>query len=259
LPYTAKWFDRPVPSLKNNLGWAGAGSVLAVSLAIGGKTGVTNALEGENGMWRMAGSDRWDLREALFDRPAVMRVGFKAYPACWHLQSFLKAFSILLEEIPAGHKVAEIVISGPPADEKFCKPEIKVATDTAFSLPAEFSLMMSGIEPGPKWAMVADGEEGDIVFQHRDLCHYRRSAERSLTVRTDRGAELQRSVAISNRADMSPEGLDEAGVLAKHERLAASTLKDGVADAFNSEEGAAHSRPIELYQAYHQVITDDLS
>src|SRR5690606_27475709 len=91
LPYVAKWYERPVPTLKNNLGWSAAAAVLSHGLAEAGARGIPRPLDGPAGMWLMAGSDRWRWNDTLADaEPAIQKVGFKRYPACWHLQSYLK-------------------------------------------------------------------------------------------------------------------------------------------------------------------------
>lgn len=227
-PYTAKWYERPVPALKNNLGWAAAGAVLATDLAIAGQTGVTHALDGDAGMWRMTGSDRWDLEKALGEKPAVLRVGFKHFPVCWHLQEYLKTFAAL--ETPAD-EIAEIVVTGEKAIEKFCDPVPAGTADIAFSLPAAFGLVLSGVEPGPRWDSPVDGS---AALRH--LVRYERADRRTIAIRTHRGTESGAEVGTSDSVDPAAWGLDEAGVVAKHERLTGPALRDAIATALRDPE-----------------------
>jgi len=242
LPYTAKWYDRPVPALKNNLGWAAAGAVLSVDLAMAGQTGVTNALDGDTGMWRMAGSDRWDLDQNLWVKPAVLRVGFKYFPACWHLQEFIKTFSSLLASIAPDDEVVDIVLTGPVEVEKFCRPEISGSADIAFSLPAAFSLLISKVVPGPLWDSVDDQSD---VLGYRDKFRYQCSASRGISLRTRSGLEFAAAVDVSDRFDLANWGLDESGVVNKHERLTDPMLRADTAAALalredSSADGVLH-------------------
>jgi len=256
LPYTAKWYERPVPSLKNNLGWAGAGAVLAADLAIAGKTGVTNPLEGDTAMWRMAGSDRWNLDPSLFDKVAVLRVGFKTYPVCWHLQEYLKTLSELLASMEPEDDVVELVLTGPKDVERFCQREIISPTDTAFSLPAAFSLLISGIEPGPQWAAFGEGDE---PLRYRSVFRFELSQERAISLGTRRGFKLKSAVVASNMNDLALGGLDDAGVVAKHERLADPELRAGAAIALATENPNKGGDPRQLYDALHQIIVRQLN
>lgn len=256
LPYTAKWYERPVPSLKNNLGWAGAGAVLATELAIAGKTGVTNAFEGDSAMWRMAGSDRWNLNQSLFEKAAVLRVGFKTYPVCWHLQEYLKTLAGLLAKMAPDDEIVELVLTGPKDIERFCQREIISPTDTAFSLPAAFSLLISGIEPGPQWA--AHGE-GDDALQHCDVFRFELSQDRTITLGTRHGFKLKSEVVANNMDDLALSGLDDAGVVAKHDRLVDPDLRIGASAALAREGSAACGDPAHLYSAFRQIVTSQLN
>lgn len=225
LPYVAKWYDRPVPALKNNMGWVAAGAVLSIELATAGLSGVTAPLDGDAGMWRMVGSDQWALNKHLLEKPAVLRVGFKHYPACWHLQEYLKAFSNLLGSIAPDDAVAEIVVKSPQEIEKFCPPDISGSADIAFSLPATLSLLTSGVEPGPLWDFF-DGSDTRHTFR------YERSERRTILVRTRGGVEMAADVSVNDSSDLAASGLDEDSVVAKHERLTEPLLRSEALAAF---------------------------
>jgi hypothetical protein len=255
LPYTGKWYERPVPSLKNNLGWAGAGAVMALSLAQAGKTGVTSALDGETGMWRMAGSDRWSFDDKLSEPPAVLRVGFKRYPACWHLQAYLTTFSRLLSSLELCEEIVEILVAGPASVEKFCRPEIVAPTDTAFSLPAAFSLLIERVEPGPIWASFADDAR---VLRHRDLFRYAASDAHSIVIRTASGRAVDAMLTEAGPVDLSSGGLDEAGVLAKFHALADPALRRG-AERLVAANSAGTEDAAPLYAAFREMMRELVS
>jgi 2-methylcitrate dehydratase PrpD len=242
LPYTAKWFERPVPGMKNNMGWAAAGAVLSTELVIEGQTGITNVLDGDAGMWRMAGSDRWNLDWNLFQKPGVLRAGFKHYPACWHLQEYLKKLSELLAAVKADDEIAKITLTGPQEMEKFCERSILASADIAFSLPVLFSLLISGVEAGPQWYSY---DQQDPTMRFRDMFHFERSDERSIRLQTRLGSELKVAVGASDLRDLAAWGLDEEGVLTKHKRLTESRIRDGAFDALSKRDAV----PDHLYRA----------
>jgi 2-methylcitrate dehydratase PrpD len=267
LPYTAKWYERPVPALKNNLGWVAAGAVLSTDLAIAGQTGVTNALDGDAGMWRMTGSDRWDLERSLHKKPAVLRVGFKQFPACWHLQEYLKTLSKLLMSVAPDDDVVEIVLAGPKEIERFCQPEILAPADIAFSLPATFSLLISRVEPGPEWDS-PDSHSDDL--RYRDVFRYERSEARSISLRMRNGSELNAAVDVSDpfdpvawgldeEGDPAAWGLDEEGVLAKHKRLTDAVLRtDAAAALVAGNPLSPGSVPDRLYSSIDRTMVNQI-
>lgn len=255
LPYTAKWYERPVPSLKNNLGWAGAGAVLATDLASAGKCGVTNPLEGPSAMWRMAGSDRFSLDPALFEKAVVLRTGFKAFPVCWHLQQYLKTMSGLFCSVEQGDQVVQILLSGPQDVERFCEREIVSPTDIAFSLPAAFSLVIAGVEPGPEWAAYGEGDE---KLRFRDIFRFALSDDRSIELRTKRGSTLRSPVEAANMHDLATGGLGDDEVLAKHERLTDPALRAGAATALRRGASGEGGDPAQLYEVLSSIMAKQL-
>jgi len=257
LPYTTKGYELPVPALKNNLGWAAAGAVLATDLAIAGEeTYVTNALDGVIGRWHVPGSDDWDLEQHLNEKPAVLRVGFKHFPVCWHLQEYLKALSGLLVSIPQEDEVVEIVLSGPQEIEKFCQHDLIGSTDIAFNLPAAFSLLISRVEPGPEWDAVDDRSD---TLRYRDVFRYECSEIRSIYLRTRAGLELNATVDVEDLSDPAAQGLDQDGVLAKHKRLTHPILRSEAATALATVTPlSAGGVPHDLYSLISRIMMNSV-
>lgn len=252
VPYTAKWYERPVPGMKNNIGWIAAGAVLAVNLALEGQTGITQPLEGDKGFWRMAGSDCWVFNEdVLGNSPAVLRTGFKHYPACWHTQEYLKTFSTLLAQVGAEDDVLDIVIFATPDIEKFCDRNLIGTADVAFSLPAMLELLIAGIEPGPLWASHKP-QYVERGFQ------YVRSDERQILIKTRKGRELTAPVELNSLSDGAGNGLDYEGVLAKFRRLAPTDIQLAVLPLLcleNSDEaGAGPDVLVQLYESIFRLV-----
>lgn len=219
VPYTAKWYQRPVPAMKNNMGWIAGGAVHAVNLAMTGQTGVTDALDGDKGLWRMLGSDQWQLTESILSRkPAVLRTGFKEYPSCWHTQEHLKALSSLRSGLDSDDRVTDIVVSGPADVEKFCHSELHGTADIAFSFPALFQRLLEGLEPGPAWESL-NRPPADFNFR------YSQSEERTIEVKTKKGRSFTGSILKKYSADMAEFGLGDEKVIAKFDRWAHPTLR----------------------------------
>ena len=244
IPYTGKWYERPVPAVKNNMGWIAAGAVMSIGLAEAGQTGVTRPLEGDAGMWRMAGSDRWALNEALSASPAVLRVGFKRYPSCWHTQEYLKTFAGLLERLEPGDGVASVLLEAPADMEKFCRRELVGPADVAFSLPALFGKLADGIEPGPLWESV-DGSNKEISFEYR-------GAETAwVHLQTRRGRAISAAVALHDLSDLASSGLSDGEVVAKFDRLVDAPMHAAVLGFLGDEADAGT-----FYRVMGQSIMD---
>jgi 2-methylcitrate dehydratase PrpD len=222
LPYTAKWYERPVPSLKNNLGWAAAGGVLSVQLAVEGQIGVTRPLEGAAGMWRMTGSDRWEPDLKVLEKAGVLRAGFKEYPACWHIQEYLKATASIIRILAPDERVASVRVIGPMDVERFASRDVHSTADIAFSLPATISLLAKGVEPGPAWDRFRPGAPELSLI---DRVHFERSTWRSVSVRTTAGRTIERVVARGEGIDLAEHGLSDQAVLAKHHRWADPAIR----------------------------------
>lgn len=248
LPYTAKWYERPVPAMKNNKGWIAGGAVHAINLLIAGQTGVTNVLDGEAGMWRMVGSDQWAFTDELLQRaPAILRVGFKPFPGCWHTQEFLKTLSTLLGEVGRDVDITRIVVSGPADLEKFCNPKLLGTADIAFSLPALFGQLIAGMEPGPAWE--AGGAELHCKFE------FMLSTERSLLIETRAGNEYKKTVEWAYTSDLAASGLNDAGVADKFDRWALPSVGPDVRSLlFDGDPSTTNAASNPLYEYMSQSL-----
>ncbi|MCH6163806.1 MmgE/PrpD family protein [Streptomyces marispadix] len=223
VPYVAKWYERPVPSVKNNLGWSAASAVLAVDLADSGAVGLPDLLDGPAGFWLMAGSDRWRWDGTLAEttEPAVMRAGFKRFPACWHVQQYLVALQSVLRRADEGRSVRHIRIDGPLDLQKFAEPRISGPADVAFSIRTLSALLAGGVEPGPAWVRPdlvasASAPAGQVSVS--------RTRHRAVTVTFDDARVQHRTVPRSDSARPHPFGLTESEVRAKFDRLVSPLL-----------------------------------
>ena len=72
--------------VKNNYGACAEAGILSAVLAKRGFTGPPDILDGDEGFWRMYGSDRCDfdkMVDRLGEYHTVMDIGYKAHAACW--------------------------------------------------------------------------------------------------------------------------------------------------------------------------------
>lgn len=222
VPYLGKWYERPVPTVKNNLGWAAAIAVMSAELAEHGADGITDPLDGPRGFWRMAGSDRWEWAAPSADPPAVGRVGFKAYPACWHIQEPLGAVSGLLAEA-GGPAALTVTFGGPESLRRFMDWNPMGTADLAFSLPILTAPLVGGSElgtatlydPGLIEAATRRAENG-VRYEHDERVWVR--------ITDASGSELRTDIEEGDYFDPATRGLDVAGVEAKYDRLTTPVL-----------------------------------
>ncbi|MBB5788579.1 MmgE/PrpD family protein [Jiangella mangrovi] len=231
VPFVGQWYRRPMPTVKNNHGWVAAAGLLAADLERAGAGGLTAPLDGPEGFWAMAGSDRWDWAGVDADGgPAILRAGFKRYPACWRLQQYLTVADALLRD-GAGREPTHIEVSGPAGLRKFAEPHVRGPADVAFSLPTLVALLVLGVEPGPAW--VADravaGTRAVLGRVEVRLAH-----ERAVAVTFADGHRVVAVVPEDDYARPRDWGLDEEEAEAKFARLAAPVVGAAAAEGLRA-------------------------
>jgi len=225
VPYVGKWYERPVPTIKNNLGWASAAGVTAVELATRGASGVPDALDGPTGLWRMAGSDRWRWDAVRGTKNgALERVAFKRFPACWHLQQYLAVLETKVRAEVLGHgSEGAVIYAGPDEVRKFMDYDPAGSADIAFSLPTLTALVIDGCEPGVEWATAARyGSHG--MKQRARAVEFHLSATRWVATGGGTGLSSRHGVRVANYLDPAKWGLDHSEVGAKFDRLVGRRL-----------------------------------
>jgi 2-methylcitrate dehydratase PrpD len=160
LPNTQKWGwepeERPVHWVKEPTGWPAWTGTMAAILAQHGFIGNRYILDGENGFWIMAGSDRCDwnlMTEGLGSRFDVMEhVSIKPYPCCkWH-HSPLDCITELKERHdlqPDEIQAVIIYALGWLKRQEVYRPLSIV--DAEFSIPYTAAMVLLGKTPGPRW------------------------------------------------------------------------------------------------------------
>jgi 2-methylcitrate dehydratase PrpD len=208
-PFVGQWYQRPVPTVKNNHGWVAAAGLLASDLERSGAVGLPTPLDGSTGFWAMAGSDRWSWAETVaVEGPAILRVGFKRYPACWRLRQYLTVADALLRD---GRDIDRV--------------------DVAFSLRTLIALLALGVECGPAWV------DKQAIADTRSLAarvDVRLSDDRAVEVTCRDGTRRSAPVPEDDHSVPRDGGLDERQAEAKFARLAAPMIGAEAADGLRA-------------------------
>ncbi len=142
LPHDGKigWDEGRVSWVKDNVAWPAEGGLRAALLADRGFLATREILDGERGLWIMAGSDRCDFDRMMLDVGTafeVLRISLKPYPCCRWLHSTVDATRRLI----AAHElqVADIrgvtVRSMAPLVDWFQIRRPATMVDAEFSVP----------------------------------------------------------------------------------------------------------------------------
>ncbi len=174
VPTLRKWgfIDGKIQWLKNNFGWTSYGGVLSARLALMGFLADTTIMDGEDGFWIMASSDRCDyaaLREPL-DTWYTPMVHTKPYTACRHIHPTLDAVSAILAERDISPEDIESIEVGTffeVVENYGFLPS--VAFDVPFSAPFLISLLIHGIAPGAEWLNETYLKQGSILGTARKV------------------------------------------------------------------------------------------
>ena len=77
------WHDKSIAFVKDNVAWPAESGLRAALLAEKGYEGSESILDGNNGFWVMAGSDRCDFNSMMdFSQYQILGVSLKPYPCC---------------------------------------------------------------------------------------------------------------------------------------------------------------------------------
>ena len=160
LPCTQKWgwelAERPIHWVKEPTGWPCLIGALAAALAENGFIGNHYILDGSNGFWIMAGSDKCDYNKITAglgsDYTILSDMSFKPYACCRWQHAALDCINSIKNhhQLNPG-EIKEINIysfSWVKTQEVY---EMKSAVDAQFSIPFSAALVALGYKPGPGW------------------------------------------------------------------------------------------------------------
>jgi len=160
LPCTQKWgwdlAERPIHWVKEPTGWPCWTGTLAAILAGNGFIGNRYILDGENGFWIMAGSDRCDYQKMTDglgeDYLILSDMSFKPYSCCrWQHAALDCIAQIISEQRLKPEEISGIVINSFSWVKTQEVYEMKSPVDAQFCIPYTAAMVVSGIEPGPGW------------------------------------------------------------------------------------------------------------
>jgi 2-methylcitrate dehydratase PrpD len=160
LPNTQKWGwsldERPIHWVKEPTGWPAWTGTTAAILASHGFVGNNYILDGDNGFWIMAGSDRCDydaMTRGLGSQYEVLdNIAIKPYSSCRWQHATLDC----VRELKQQHDltlddVQEVVVHSFAwvKSQELYGPANMV--DAQFCIPYTVTMMLMGVHPGPAW------------------------------------------------------------------------------------------------------------
>jgi 2-methylcitrate dehydratase PrpD len=150
------WEERPLITLKDFNAPAAEAGVRAVQLHQCGAIGAKSVLDGDAGLWRMLGSDRFDaalLVDGVGSKWRLLRASVKPYPTCRWMHTALEALETLLQSHALGPtNIDEITVhtsASMARDLMDHAPQTMV--DAQFSLPFGLAAVAYAIRPFTRW------------------------------------------------------------------------------------------------------------
>ncbi len=161
------WERRPLVSLKDFVAPAAEAGMRAVRWHQAGLTGAHAVLDGDGGLWRMLGSDRFDaarFRAGLGTDWRLRDNAFKAYPACRWMHPVLEAFAATSGRIgwPPDAIAAVVVHGSSTLVRDFMDPAPATMVDAQFSLPYTLAALAHGLAPAAAWYAPTTLERPDL-------------------------------------------------------------------------------------------------
>ena len=171
LPNTQKWGwdsdERPIHWVKEPTGWPAWTGTTAAVLAANGFVGNRHILDGDNGFWIMAGSDRCDydkMTKGLGTEYDVNHIAIKPYSSCRWQHAALDCVSELKKDHgPDPEEIREVVIRSfawVKRHEVYGPTEM---VDAQFCIPYTVTMVLLGYHPGPAWYTDENLKSEDIL------------------------------------------------------------------------------------------------
>lgn len=157
VPSTKRVLSLPSSMIKNSNAWATRLGVEAALLAREGFTGIADVLDGDDGFWVIAGSDRCDwkiMREGLGSEYNILDTSYKPWSTCRWIHPILTALEeILSQERIKVDDIEKItcksfnLVSSYPYDNQ----EPSSMEDAWWSVPWAVAMQILGYKSGPEW------------------------------------------------------------------------------------------------------------
>lgn len=160
LPNTQKWgwdiSERPIHWVKEPTGWPSWTGTLAAVLAENGFVGNRYILDGENGFWIMAGSDRCDFKKMTaglgIDYIVMNDMSYKPYSCCRWQHPALDCIKIIKQRNNLQPEdIKEIIVNSFSWVKSQEVYEPVSIIDAQFCIPYTAAMVAMGYKPGPGW------------------------------------------------------------------------------------------------------------
>lgn len=157
LPHDGKfgWDEDRLSWVKDNVAWPAEGGLRAALLAERGFPATREILDGERGLWIMAGSDRCDferMTRGLGEEFELLRISLKPYPCCRWLHSTVDAVRhVMAEHGVEANEVGRVTVrSMAPLVDWFQTRRPASMVDAEFSAPHAVAMTLLR-RPRPEW------------------------------------------------------------------------------------------------------------
>lgn len=149
------WDRRPLMSLKDFNAPAAEAGVRAVQLHEVGFVGAKDVFDGQSGLWRMLGSDRFapDLLVGGLGRDLTLgQNAIKPYPTCRWMHAALEAFeTVVAQNDLAGRVERVMVLTSAGLARDFMDRSPRTTVDAQFSFPFAIAALSLGLAPAERW------------------------------------------------------------------------------------------------------------
>jgi 2-methylcitrate dehydratase PrpD len=162
LPHEGKigWEEGQLSWVKDNMAWPAEGGVRAALLAAEGFPATRTILDGDKGLWLMAGSDRCDpdrMTRGLGGDYELLRVSLKPYPCCRWIHSTLDAVrELVIEHGIRPDGVERVTVHGIESfRDWFHSRRPATLVDAEFSVPHAVAMVLLD-RPRSEWWQAAN-------------------------------------------------------------------------------------------------------
>lgn len=169
LPHDGKigYDETQVSWVKDNVAWPAEGGLRAALLAERGFAATHEILDGERGLWIMAGSDRCDfdrMTRGLGTEFDLLGISLKPYPCCRWLHSTVDALrQVITEHRVEPREVRRVTVrSMAPLVDWFQIRRPSTMVDAEFSVPHAVAMTLLG-RPRPDWWLEANRTDPDVL------------------------------------------------------------------------------------------------
>jgi len=173
-----KWYNSPPAALTKYLmaGWVAQAEVTAALLAQEGYIGVSDVLDGEDGFWKVSGSQRWAPEKTiagLGQKWYFAEVDYKPYPCCKAMHTGLDCLLGIMEEKglqPEDIATVQVWLTPQAGLPLWQNLEIRSHVDGQFSMPYVFAVAAHRI-PLVRWQDWSTLQDPKILsFMERINC-----------------------------------------------------------------------------------------